>query len=216
MNLRELLSEFGLNGALLEVLEAVLVKMAEDGLLAYERLAELARSAAGGGVDIQELLEDLILTGQNLHLFFQGRSTDGTLEWSSAYCLPNPGEVYIMPPVIRRLILDASRGGLDWRASVEGCLRELGERDAHSISLLVEELVRGAHGGLLTGAEIRDACLRLGIPRERVSPLIAELKGAGIISPRVSGAILSGKARDSPVYILNKTLARVAKLANSE
>gem|GEM_PF-4590924 len=198
--LLELLGRMGLEDELASCMGGALVRLAEVGRLSGVELASLLDCGEGG-------FQEAVLAGKGLHLFFQARSCDGTLEWDSAYCLPSLGDIYEMPPVVRRLILDAVNGRLNWKESVVRCFSDIGEDYAGLMPRLVELLVKTSRGGLVSGVQIRDACLELGIPFEKISPLIAELKGVGIIAPWVRRSIF---CRDyelgRPLYLFNFAL----------
>ena len=83
--------------------------------------------------------------------------------------------------------------------------KEFRDPDCKQIPELVRSIAGEAGSHKTTGTQIKMICLRLGLSN-RVDSLIAELKAAGIISPRLSS--LSEVTREgSPIYELNPAVA---------
>jgi len=83
--------------------------------------------------------------------------------------------------------------------------KEFGDPDWEQIPRLVRSIAEKATDHKITGNQIEKICLQFGL-NNRVDGLIAELKAAGIISPKLSSfpeVIREG----SPIYELNPSVA---------
>ena len=116
-------------------------------------------------------------------------SVDGTMEWGSL--MVSEDSRWHVPPVARELL---ARGS--WRKAVKAAMAEMGEEKADLVPELFERLLR--RGMVVSASEIAEEAVKLGFDAREVSRLIAELKGAGLMSPRVKASIAAGE----PTYRL--------------
>jgi hypothetical protein len=116
------------------------------------------------------------------------------------------GEVYEIPNVIRYLVREALQPGT-WnpeRAIME-LFKDLGDPEWGQIPGLVRSIVEGAVNHKITGDQIKRICQQLGL-EDRLDGLIAALKAAGIISPRLR-SVPEVNREGSPIYELNPSVA---------
>jgi hypothetical protein len=115
------------------------------------------------------------------------------------------GEVYEIPNVIRYLVKDALHTGR-WNSekAIIELFKEFGDQDWEQIPGLVRSIAEKATDHKITGNQIKKICLQFGL-KNRVDGLIAELKAAGIISPKL-GSIPDLLRARSPIYELNPSI----------
>jgi len=159
---------------------------AQRGVASMTELAELAESLGYGGDE----LEDALLEGMELSILLPLESMDGTLEWSSL--VVSESSRWHVPPVARELL-----AGRSWREAVESVMRRMGEEKASLVPELFEGLLK--RGPVVSASEVAEEAVKLGFRSSEVSRLIAELKGAGLMSPRVKASIRAGE----PTYRLS-------------
>ena len=165
------------------------------GKLPYKKLEEVAGEDSA----------DLLLLSFQWKLLLPMRSSRGTLEWGDAMLLLQPGETYKMPSVIRCLVEEARQTG-HWEAdkAIVAALRALGEPELEKMPELVQRLKEESRNYVINAVQIEKICRELGL-ENRVNPIIAELKGSGVLSPKVSS--LTEVIREgSPLYELNPSL----------
>jgi len=149
--------------------------------------------------------EDVLLTGYRWRLLIPIRSTRETLDWESKILLLDPDEIYKMPNVIKYLVENAQKTG-EWNTSyaVAEVFKKMGEPNWEKMPALVKKLEERAKNGKVNAIQIKGICKKLGL-EERVGSLIAELKGGGIMSPKLSSFAEVFKAK-APIYELNPSL----------
>ena len=149
--------------------------------------------------------EDVLLTGYRWRLLIPIRSTRETLDWESKILLLDPDEIYKMPNVIKYLVENARKTG-EWNTSyaVAEVFKKMGEPNWEKMPALVKKLEERAKNGKVNAIQIKGICKKLGL-EERVGSLIAELKGGGIMSPKLSSFAEVFKAK-APIYELNPSL----------
>lgn len=176
-------------------LARVLACAAGAGRVAYEE----AEQAVGGDP------EDALLLAFHQRLLVPVRSVKDTLEWDHAVLLLRAGETYKMPNVVRHLVKAAVESAQwDPRRAVVETFREMGDPECETMPALVAELSGAASHRTVSAEVVAQACRRLGM-EERVDSLIAGLKAAGIMSPKLSS--LAEVARSgSPLYELNPSV----------
>lgn len=149
--------------------------------------------------------EDALLLADQQRLLIPLRSVKDTLEWDHSVLLLKPGEIYKMPNVVRYLVEQASRTG-QWNPeyAVAQIFREMGEPSWNTMPALVKKLGEEASYNKLNAVQIKQVCSQLGLG-DRVDSLIAELKGAGVMSPKLSSIVEVHRA-GSPIYEINPSL----------
>jgi len=149
--------------------------------------------------------EDVLLTGYRWRLLIPTRSIRGGLDWESKILLFDPDKMYKMPNVIKYLVENAEKTG-EWNPSyaVAKVFKKMGEKDWEKMPMVVKKLKEIAKDGRINAIQIREICEKLGL-KEKTGPLIAELKGSGIMSPKLSSFAEVFKAK-APIYELNPSL----------
>jgi hypothetical protein len=149
--------------------------------------------------------EEILLMAEQWRLILPVR-TGKSSSWEDRLLLIQQGEVYEIPNVVRYLIREAVQTGT-WnpeKAIIE-LFKELEDPGWGRIPGMVMSIVEEAIDHKITGNQINKICLQLGLSN-RVDGLIAELKAAGIISPKLSSMPEVTRA-GSPIYELNPSVA---------
>lgn len=194
--LEEALSSFLSSPELNSLLAQVLIKGCKAGNISYDELEEIAKDDS----------EDVLLLGFELRLLLPTRSARGTLEWGDAVLLPKPGEMYKMPNVVKCLVEEAIRTGRwDPGNAVAKIFMIMGESQWEEMPKLVQKLGEEAKDCKINAIQIKRVCGELDL-EDKVDLLIAELKGSGVMSPKL-GSLNEVIREGSPIYELNPSLS---------
>jgi hypothetical protein len=192
-------------------LEKALSTLVEDAELAAALAEVLAYSSKTGRISYSEVTEivgdnpeEILLSGNRWRMLLPTR-IEKSGAWEDRVLLCKPGESYELPNVARHLVQNASKTG-HWSPmrAIAKVFREIGEPAWQQMPELVAELGRKARDGQISAAQIRQICIRVSLG-ERVDALIAELKAAGVISPKLASLAEVARA-GSPLYELNPSL----------
>lgn len=171
----------------------------------------LAYTAVKGTVsyqDIREIIkddsEDILLMAEGWRLIVPIR-TGKSSSWEDRLLLLKDGEVYEIPNIIRYLVRDALHTGR-WHPekAIGELFKELRDPAWERIPELVRAIAEKSINHRISGNQIKKVCLQFGLGN-RVDWLIAELKAAGIMSPKLAsipGVVGAG----SPIYELNPSV----------
>ncbi len=173
-----------------QVLDYCLLK----GTISYQQIREI----------IKDDPEDILLLAEEWRLLLPVRTAKSS-SWEDRLLLLKDGEVYEIPNVIRYLVKDALHTGR-WnpeKAIIE-LFKEFGDPDWEQIPGLVRSIAEKATDYKITGNQIKKICLQFGL-NNRVDGLIAELKGAGFMSPKL-GLLVEVFSVGSPIYELNPSV----------
>jgi hypothetical protein len=153
------------------------------------------------GSDLREALLNAIY----LRLLIPVRSINDSLNWVDAMLLFNPGEMYKTPNIAKQLVLHAGRSG-EWDLwyAVSTLFKEIGESSWNIMPMLVQRLCERATDQHVNGFEIGEVCIEMGLG-DRVGALILELKGAGIINPKLDSFAEVQRA-GAPIYEINRSI----------
>jgi hypothetical protein len=193
--LAEALSVFLGHSKITSKLSQVLAHAAVKGTLSYQEVKEI----------IQDDPEDVLLLADEWRLLLPVRTAKSS-GWEDRLLIIKDGEAYEIPNIVRYVAREALKTGT-WNSenAIGELFRELGDPNCKQIPELVRSIAGQAGSHKTTGNQIKMICLRLGLSN-RVDSLIAELKAAGIISPRLSS--LPEVVREgSPIYELNPAVA---------
>ena len=175
-------------------LSQVLAYAAVKGTVYYQEIKEI----------IKDDPEDILLLADKWRLLLPVRTAKSS-GWEDRVLLLKDGEKYEMANVIRYLIRDAlDTGRWDPEKSIIELFKEFGDPDWEQIPGLVRSIADKATDHKITGNQIKKICLQFGLSN-RVDGLIAELKGAGIMSPKL-GSIPDVLGARSPIYQLNPSV----------
>jgi hypothetical protein len=174
-------------------------------------LAYAARKSTVSYQEIKELIkddpEDVLLLADEWRLLL-AVSTTKSSSWEDRLLFPEEGEMYEILNIVRFLVQSSlSTGRWDPEKAVRELFKELGDPYWKTIPELVRSIAEEAINHRITGNQIRMICLQFGLSN-RVDVLIAELKAAGIISPRLSAVSEVNKA-GSPIYEVNPSVTVV-------
>lgn len=203
--LKRALQTFLIQDKLTPLLAQTLAQACKWGELSYDELKEIAEDDS----------EDLLLLGFQWKLLLPTRSAKGTLEWGDVLLLPQPGEVYKMPNVIKCLVEEAIQTG-QWNVdrAIVAAFKSVGEPEPGKMPKLVQRLGEESRDYMINAVQIEKICRELGL-ENKVNSLIAELKGSGVLSPKV-GSLTEVIREGSPLYELNPSLfvSKVRPLRN--
>jgi hypothetical protein len=158
--------------------------------------------------EIKEIIkddpEDVLLLADKWRLLLPVR-TAKSAGWEDRVLVLRDGEIYEIPNLIRYLVKNAlDTGRWDPEKSIIGLFKKFGEPDWEKITGLVRSIAEKAINYTITGNQIKEICLQFGL-NDRTDALIAELKAAGIISPKL-GSIPEVVRAQSPIYELNPSI----------
>lgn len=175
---------------------AILLRYAScSGRVSYEE----ARRLLGDEAD------EVLLLASYLRLLLPVRSTNDSLNWSDAVLLLQPGETYKMPNIARHLVAKAAiTGRWEPEHAIRTLFQEMGEPDWNIIPALVRQVCEESIAYRVNGFKLDRMCREAGLG-SKVGALILELKGAGIISPKLDDFAEVQNAR-SPIYEVNRSL----------
>jgi hypothetical protein len=189
--LQSALRSFMDESALIERIASVLARASETGSINYISIEAESRDSA----------EDVVLICWRWRLLIPVK-TARSGEWDDKLLVAEPGEVYGMPNVVQYLVRNALETGMwDSRIAIERLFQAMAEPAWEAIPELVGRIRTRCADSRINAFGIKDACRDVGL-ESRVDTLIAILKGAGIISPRL-GPMAEVARAGSPVYELN-------------
>jgi hypothetical protein len=149
--------------------------------------------------------EVLILSYKWRLLIPQG--TTRTMDWENAVMVAKPGEIYKMPNIVTYLVNGALKNGQwDIESATIEFFQIIGEPYWNVIPEMVITMINRSMGYRISAVQIKEIAIEFGLG-DRVDPLIAEMKGAGILSPRLNLVVEMLKAK-APIYELNPSLMK--------
>lgn len=193
-NLENALSGLLRNSDLLSCLASVLDLASQKGNISYQEVNKI----------VDDRAEDILLLGNELRLLLPVR-TAKSAAWEDRLLLCKSGESYEVPNIIRYIVEEADNTGC-WNPAdaISKLFKEIGEPDWEKIPILIERLGEKSDGYRISAAKIRKICAELGLAN-RVDMLIAELKGSGVMSPKL-GSFAEVNREGSPLYELNPSI----------
>ena len=148
--------------------------------------------------------EDVLLLADKWRLLLPVR-TAKSAAWEDRVLVLRDGEIYEIPNLIRYLVKDAlDTGQWNTEKSIIELFKQFEDPDWEKIAGLVRSIAEKAIDYKINGNQIKNICIQSGI-NNRVDGLIAELKAAGIISPKL-GSIPDVIGAQSPIYELNPSV----------
>ncbi len=171
---------------------SVLVYASEMDIIHYETIQKVAGSSTG----------EVLLELWEWKLLLPVRSSKCG-EWDSRVMVIQPGEVFEIPNISRVLTSNAIESG-KWNTTwaIQNLLQKMGEPDWEKIPALVRELRDSSVHNVISGTRIGAACGHHKL-KEKTGALIAVLKGAGIISPKLMTIDRNRMESASPLYEFN-------------
>lgn len=175
-------------------LASVLDRAANRGDISYDDVFEIAHDNS----------EDTLLLANEWRLLLPLRTVKSAA-WEDRLLLCEPGELYEMPNIVRYAVEEAERTG-KWNPgeAITRFFKEMGDPAWETIPILVRRLGENAMDYRISAAQIRKACAEFSLA-QRLDMLIAELKGSGVMSPKL-GSFAEVNREGSPLYELNPSL----------
>jgi len=175
-------------------LSQVLAYAVVKGTVSYQETREI----------IKDDPEDVLLLADKWRLLLPVRTAKSS-GWEDRVLVLKDKEIYEIPNLIRYLVKNAlDTGKWDSEKSIIELFKKFGEPDWEKITGLVRSIAEKAINYKITGNQIKEICLQFGL-NDRTDGLIAELKAAGIISPKL-GSIPDVVRAQSPIYELNPSI----------
>jgi len=181
-------------GEITRKLSQVLAYAAVKGSVSYQEIKEI----------IKDDPEDVLLLAEKWRLLLAVRTTKSSA-WEDRLLLLKDGEIYEIPNLIRYLVKHALDTGIwDPENTIIELFKEFEDPDWEKITGLVRSIVEKATDYKINSNQIKKICIQSGLSN-RVDGLIAELKAAGIMSPKL-GSIPDVLGAQSPIYELNPSV----------
>ena len=192
--LEKALSRLLKHSELTSCLASVLAHASKKGSISYREVDKIVNDNA----------EDVLLLGNEWRLLLPMRTLKSAA-WEDRLLLCEPGESYEVPNIVRCLVEEASRTGC-WNPehAITKLFKEMGEPAWERMPKLVEWLEEDAEDYRIAATQIKKTCNEFGLG-DRVDMLIAELKGSGVMSPKL-GSLAEVARAGSPLYELNPSL----------
>jgi len=170
---------------------------------AEKALNLLLKYSKSGFIPANELNDlDLVLLLESERLAVPVESEKLSLSWNMRYVqLQRNMEI---PYIVRIFFEKLKFGGVDVFEVIEEYFKKIGESKAYEFVEIFKDIYKEREGYLICGDSIVRICSKYG---RDGGVVIAEMKGAGIISPHI-GCGGFGKA-SSPIYEINKFLLDV-------
>jgi len=184
------IDDSGLVRPLAEVLDLVCA----EGRVTYGQIKEV------GGADTDELL----LLAYELRLIIPVK-TLRTSAWEDKLLEFIDGALYEVPNIVRLLVANAKNTGCwDPGGAIKKIFEDMDVEESTGITYLVEKLCRSSECHKISAWQIKNACKALELSQS-ADTIIADLKAAGIISPKLEVMSEVKQAR-APLYEINPVL----------
>ena len=193
-NLEKALGRLLKNDELAAFLAAVLAYASKTGRISYSEVTEI----------VGENPEEVLLLGNRWRLLLPVK-VEKSSAWEDRLLLCKLGESYVLPNIVRDLVQNASSSGC-WAPmkAIAEVFKEIGEPAWQQMPELAAELGKRARDGQVSAVQIKEIFIRAGLG-DKIDVIIAELKGTGVMSPKLSSLAEVSRAT-SPMYELNPSL----------
>jgi len=195
------LNENSLNKELINSLAKVLYKSLKKNKISFKEIKILNKGD----------ITDLILFINEKKLLIPEKSFSGTMEWEDTIFLDKPDEIYEIPNIIKQIIIEALDSGIwDPEKAIIESFKRIGEADYKKMPVLIKELYQCSKNYHIYGSQIKKKCddILLG---DKVNSIISELKGTGIMSPKLTSSFFHSIEERSPIYELNPSIFKKEK-----
>jgi hypothetical protein len=153
---------------------------------------------------VNDKAEDVLLLGYEWRLLLPIR-TIKSAAWEDRLLFCKLGESYEVPNIARYLVEEATKTGRwDPERAIAMIFKNMDEPAWERIPKLVERLEQQTENFRVTADQVKKICRDLDLG-DRVDALIAELKAAGVMSPKL-GSLAEVSRAGSPSYELNPSL----------
>lgn len=125
--------------------------------------------------------------------------------WEDRLLLFKDNELYEMPNIVRYLVrYSLDTGKWDVKNAVFTFFKDLKDPDFKRMPDLTEAIMGKSLHNIVNANQIKKVCMELSLIN-RVDGLIAELKAAGFMSPKL-GTLVEASMLGAPIYELNPSL----------
>jgi hypothetical protein len=195
----------------LEKALSVLLGSGESTGALSQLLAYSAQKSTVSYQEIKEIIKDdpeeVLLLADKWRMLLTANTAKSS-SWEDRLLLLEDGEIYEIPNIVRYLVQSGlSTGRWDPEKAIRELFKQLGDPCWKTIPEMVQGITKAAVHHTITGNQIKMICLQFGLSN-RVDVLIAELKAAGVISPRLS-AVSEVNRAGSPIYEVNPSVTVV-------
>ncbi len=179
---------------LTEELVNVLICACEAGTISYEKLEKLAGDSS----------DDVLLLCWQWKLLIPVRTSQSG-EWDHRIMSPKSGELYEIPNISLK-ILEHARGTGEWdsKKAIIDFFKSHGVPAWEKMPDLIKKIRQLSLNYVISADQIKNVCQDLEL-EEEVDSLIATLKWAGVMSPKL-GSIIQVDRAGTPLYELNSSL----------
>jgi hypothetical protein len=199
-NLVKALTSFMAEDILISDLARILIYVSRCDRINYQDLASEHR----GDVD------EALLALWEWKLVIPVRSSRCS-EWDSRIFSTGQGELYEMPNISKTLVTKGIETGTwDSTKAILDLFQCMGEPDWEKMPNLVLSIKKNIMHNTINGARIGVLCIDSGL-KDKTGAMIAILKGAGIISPKLAAIGRMAKTR-SPLYEFNPSVYAELKI----
>ena len=203
-NLEKALKSFMAEDVLISDLARILICVSQCDRIKYQDLA----SATRGGVD------EALLALWEWKLVIPVRSSRCS-EWDSRILSAGQGEFYELPNISKTLVkIGIETGAWDSRQAILDLFQYMGEPDWEKMPNLILSIKKNTVHNTINGVRIGVLCLENGL-KDKTGAMIAILKGAGIISPKLA-AIGQMAKTSSPLYEFNPSVYAELKILHMD
>jgi len=172
----------------------ILFRVSHCERINYQELA----SSAGGSMD------EALLALWEWRLVIPVRSSRCS-EWDSRILSAAPEEFYEMPNISKTLVKKGIETGTwDSMSAILDLFQQMGEPEWEKMPDLILSIKKNTVHNTINGARIGVLCIQNGL-KDKTGAMIAILKGAGIISPKLAAISQVAKSR-SPLYEFNPSV----------
>jgi hypothetical protein len=193
-NLEKALKSFMTGDIPVSDLAHILFRLYHCERINYQELA----SVANGSVD------EALLTLWEWKLVIPVRSSRCS-EWDSRILSAEPEELYEMPNISKTLVKKGIETGTwDSISAILDLFRGMDEPEWEKMPDLILSIKKNTVHNMINGARIGVLCIQNGL-KDKTGAMIAILKGAGIISPKLAAIGQMAKSR-SPIYEFNPSV----------
>jgi hypothetical protein len=193
-NLEKALKSFMAEDIFVSDLAHILFRFSHRERINYQVLA----SAVNGSVD------EALLALWEWKLVIPVRSSRCS-EWDSRILSAEPGEFYEMPNISKTLVTKGIETGTwDSTSAILDLFQCMGEPEWKKMPDLILSIKKNTMHNTINGARIGGLCIQNGL-KDKTGAMIAILKGAGIISPKLAAIGQMAKSR-SPLYEFNPSV----------
>jgi len=192
-NLRSALCFVGEDEMIPELARILLYACTEDSV-SYKKIKEI----------IKDNPEEILLLADEWRLLLPVRTYKSS-GWEDRLLLFKDNEFYEMPNIIRYLVkYSLDTGKWDVKNAMFNFFKDLKDPDCNLILDLTKAIMEKSLHNIVNANQIKKACMEFFLIN-RVDGLIAELKAAGFMSPKL-GSLIEASIIGTPIYELNPSL----------